>query len=60
MLLQVFLATWKETQVAVKLLAQAGDSVGERSSSVEGRLSLSNPMLANLQKVRLLGCLFLN
>lgn len=50
---QVYLAKWKETLVAAKILLNTGVDVdGESPRQV---LTLSNPLLLNLQKVRRLG-----
>lgn len=50
--LQVYLAMWQETPVAVKVLMNTGvDAFNEEA--VQPAITLSNPLLANLQKVRL-------
>ncbi len=45
---QVYLASWKEAKVAVKLLLRTGLGPG---TTAEAALSLSNPMLHSLQQV---------
>jgi hypothetical protein len=49
----VFLASWRETQVAVKLLLGPAASSADADAGVaaEAALSLSNPILASLREV---------
>jgi len=50
---QVYLAKWHETMVAVKLLLNTGVNLGDDlDAAAELALSLSNPILHNLQQVR--------
>ena len=50
---QVYLARWHETLVAVKLLIGSAAELAASSEEAADRvLSLSSPILANLQQVR--------
>lgn len=49
--LQVYLARWQETLVAVKLLLGTAASMANIDAVAEESLSLSNPVLAQLQEV---------
>lgn len=50
--MQVYLARWRETTVAVKLLVGPAIDLTNLNAAAEQVLSDSNPVLANLQKVR--------
>ena len=54
--LQVYLASWKETAVAVKILMTVDDKQLEDENAA-GLLSLSSPILRVLQKVGFFHCL---
>jgi hypothetical protein len=49
--LQVFLATWHETLVAVKLLMSTSLGMGNVEAAAETVLSQSNPVMRNLKQV---------
>ena len=51
-LLQVYLAKWHETQVAVKVLLNTGVKLEDMDGAAGAALSLSQPELRNLQLVR--------
>lgn len=48
---QVYLARWRETNVAVKLLLNTGVNVDDLNEAAEQAISLSNPILHNLETV---------
>ena len=48
--LQVYLAKWRETLVAVKILMNTGVDI-EDADDAERALTLSNPVLVDLEKV---------
>ena len=48
--LQVYLAKWRETLVAVKILMNTGVDI-EDADDAERALTLSNPILMDLEKV---------
>lgn len=47
---QVYLARWHETNVACKLLLNTGVNVDDLEAAAELAISLSNPILHNLQQ----------
>jgi serine/threonine protein kinase len=49
---RVYLAKWRETLVAVKLLLNTGVDVEDMEAAAELAISLSNPVLFNLQQVQ--------
>ena len=50
-LLQVYLAKWNDTQVAVKVLLNTGVKLEDMDAAAEAALTLSKPELRNLQLV---------
>ena len=51
-ILQVYLGLWRDTRVAVKVLRNSGLEGLPLDEARQQALTLSNPILANLQKVR--------
>ncbi len=49
--MQVYLAWWHETLVAVKLLVKTGAELADAEAITDQALSLSNPIMCNLQMV---------
>ncbi len=49
--MQVYTAKWRETLVAVKLLLNTGVNLDNMEAAADLALSLSNPILSNLQQV---------
>ena len=47
----MYLATWNQTQVAVKLLLGEGAATENTAEAAERALSPDNPLLASLQQV---------
>ncbi|GAB4821070.1 hypothetical protein N2152v2_008116 [Parachlorella kessleri] len=47
---RVYMAKWRETLVAVKLLLNTGVNLDDMEAAAELAISLSNPVLLNLQK----------
>ena len=50
--LQVYLGLWRDTRVAVKVLRNSGLEGLPLDEAKQQALTLSNPILANLQKAR--------
>jgi hypothetical protein len=50
------MAKWRETLVAVKLLLNTGVNLDDMEAAAELAISLSNPILHNLQQVRCARC----
>ncbi len=51
MTLKVYLATWRQTLVAVKLLLDTATSMGNIEATTQAVLSLSNPVMRSLKQV---------